>query len=296
MNDFNVGDKVKVTGDFAHGLEGEIVKIAPGTAEPRHKVAIEYYAGEHYAQIKTFWFGVDEIEKIETSETPEEVTDEFLDEFRISGSWYIAGPMASKENYNKEAFDKAATHLSEREDVNVILNPHDFQFNQDDKKGEHSHEWYMREDIPMLLECDTLALIDDWWNSRGAVTEAFVAFRAGIDVFELDLETGTLLKLTMENMPVSMIANDLVYGQRRYEYNHPLDNFSAIADRWNLTIGKKLSAEITMQDVALMMIDLKIARQIETPKADNLTDIVGYTEALWVANREQKHRDDDVDE
>ena len=72
---------------------------------------------------------------------------------------------------------------------------------------------------------------------------------------------------------------DRIAGQdRSRDYGHPRQNFQRIADLWDVYLANQPGDElrITPQDVAAMMILMKIARQQHTPKDDNLVDIAGY--------------------
>lgn len=65
--------------------------------------------------------------------------------------------------------------------------------------------------------------------------------------------------------------------ERQREYGSPQENFDNIATRWGLL----LDIPITSKQVALMMIDLKLARLNKTPDHhDSLVDIVGYAACL----------------
>lgn len=68
-------------------------------------------------------------------------------------------------------------------------------------------------------------------------------------------------------------ALKIVTKDRQNAYGTPEDNFSCIAGLWSAF----LSASITPQQVAVMMILLKIARAKATPSYwDNYVDIAGY--------------------
>ena len=72
---------------------------------------------------------------------------------------------------------------------------------------------------------------------------------------------------------------DAIAGEdRARDYGHPRDNFRRIADLWNAYVSHMPDDQpgITPEDVAAMMILMKIARQQHTPKDDNLVDIAGY--------------------
>lgn len=67
-------------------------------------------------------------------------------------------------------------------------------------------------------------------------------------------------------------AMGLVSGERQAAYGHPYDNFLATAKLWSVILGM----EVTPQQVALCMVQLKVARELNTSKRDNLVDAIGY--------------------
>jgi hypothetical protein len=69
-----------------------------------------------------------------------------------------------------------------------------------------------------------------------------------------------------------------IIDNRQRDYGEPADNLRRIAEIWSVQLGRKLCAEITPRDVAMMMIGLKLAREVNTPKRDNCVDIAGYAE------------------
>lgn len=87
-------------------------------------------------------------------------------------------------------------------------------------------------------------------------------------------------------------AAALVGGERQRDYGHPLDNFTRIARYWNAQIAEKLvpGCEITPEDVGSMMVGLKLAREINTPKRDNLVDGAGYLYAMSLFEGERERR------
>lgn len=60
------------------------------------------------------------------------------------------------------------------------------------------------------------------------------------------------------------------------DYGDPSDTFADIASGWSVILGQPVSAH----EVGLMMIWLKIAREMGHSKRDNLVDIAGYAECL----------------
>jgi hypothetical protein len=68
-----------------------------------------------------------------------------------------------------------------------------------------------------------------------------------------------------------------VLEERRDDYGDPAEQFRAIADRWSITLGMP----VTPAQVALCMIDLKLARLAYDPRhADSVVDVIGYAALL----------------
>ncbi len=66
-------------------------------------------------------------------------------------------------------------------------------------------------------------------------------------------------------------------ADRHQIYGHPEDNFRRVADLWSVI----LDHSITVEDVALCLIALKIARLTESPNhRDSMVDIAGYAACL----------------
>ena len=68
-----------------------------------------------------------------------------------------------------------------------------------------------------------------------------------------------------------------VLEERRDDYGDPAEQFRAIADRWSITLG----TPVTPTQVALCMIDLKLARLAYDPRHfDSIVDVIGYAVLL----------------
>jgi len=70
-------------------------------------------------------------------------------------------------------------------------------------------------------------------------------------------------------------ADRLICNDREEDYGDPHVNFAHIAERWS----QYMDVTIHPWQVALMMVDLKVARMASTraPHDDSLIDIAGYT-------------------
>ena len=68
-----------------------------------------------------------------------------------------------------------------------------------------------------------------------------------------------------------------VLEERRDDYGDAADQFLAIAARWSITLGMP----VTPAQVALCMIDLKLARLTYDPRhIDSVVDVIGYAALL----------------
>lgn len=77
-------------------------------------------------------------------------------------------------------------------------------------------------------------------------------------------------------------ADRITSGARQRDYDHPLPNHERIAAFWRAHLKGKYGIEVplTPEDVAWMMIYLKAARDMHTPRRDNLVDTAGYARCL----------------
>ena len=78
-------------------------------------------------------------------------------------------------------------------------------------------------------------------------------------------------------------AHEIIYADREKTYGSPAKNLQVIADLWEAYLrGKGMwnddSNGLFAEDVALMMVLMKVARLCNTPDhRDSLVDICGYT-------------------
>ena len=73
-------------------------------------------------------------------------------------------------------------------------------------------------------------------------------------------------------------AGQAVDGDRGRFYGHPADNHGNTAAFWTEYIERKygLVVALTARDVCMLMVLLKVSRDANRPKRDNLVDICGY--------------------
>lgn len=209
---------------------------------------------------------------------------------------YISGPMTGYPDCNFAAFHGAAERLA-RAGWKVFNPAENFGGRKDLPR-----EAYLRLDLAMLAQCEAIALLPGWEDSRGAKLEYAVARELGCEVID------AVTLLPMENAPTPSIglhrlrlaepppdesildeAKRITEGVRRAEYGAPADDFARAAYMWTGILARKLrdGQAITAMDIPLCMIAIKLARQSHFHKRDNLVDIAGYARtAAMVAGEE----------
>lgn len=174
----------------------------------------------------------------------------------------------------------------------------------------HDHDFWMKQDLPILRACTKLVvlMLPGWLESRGVADEVKLArelglriewhrYDASMDEYAINLWTlGQLWDphpFTPKETPKETIlqeAQRLVHGDRGAAYGHPLDNFTQTAELW----AAILETPVTAEEVALCMIAVKISRQCNAPKRDNVVDIAGYAETLQMTIEERARRGETI--
>lgn len=90
---------------------------------------------------------------------------------------YISGPMTGIADFNFPSFNKAASEL--RAKGHTVINPAEKQ-----DEGNPDMTWYdyMRQDIRMMMDCDTIFMLPGWSCSKGAKIEWSLAVALGFEV------------------------------------------------------------------------------------------------------------------
>jgi hypothetical protein len=88
------------------------------------------------------------------------------------------------------------------------------------------------------------------------------------------------------NETVTQEADRLVSGDRGSSYGHPLDDFCKTAVLWGVILKKRITAE----EVAKCMSQVKVSRELNKHKRDNLVDECGYVKCLDMVIEERARR------
>ncbi len=79
-------------------------------------------------------------------------------------------------------------------------------------------------------------------------------------------------------------AAELVHGERQDDYGHPAHDFACTADLWSAWLRRKYLLpdewKLEAEDVGWLMVLLKLSREANASKHDNLVDAAGYLETV----------------
>lgn len=185
---------------------------------------------------------------------------------------YIAGPMTGYPGFNYSTFHAAAEEW--RKEGWEVLNPAE-NFDGDTSK---QYREYIRADLGMLQQAEAIAFLPGWETSKGATFECDVAAMLGLEMYDAVL----MCRLRMESPLLE--AHRLVHGVRGADYGHPIEDYRRTGRMWGAILGVP---DIDPRLCCLMMAAMKVSREVNKHKRDNLTDLAGYAEcADMVAQRQ----------
>lgn len=190
---------------------------------------------------------------------------------------YLAGPMRGYDQFNFPAFHEATKVL--RKAGFDVLSPaeHDedngFDPSLNSLEGFNMEEAF-RWDVECVLSCECVVVLPGWEKSSGASLEVAIARAIGTPVRAYP----SLDKVEPMKVPESIAqeAHRLVNGDRQACYGHPADDFARTAALWNGAFGW----QVRPQDVGIAQVLVKVSREMNAHKRDNLVDIAGYAATL----------------
>lgn len=184
---------------------------------------------------------------------------------------YLAGPISDTAHRNEKSFEVAKEIV---EDYGYeAVSPLDFD--KEINLSEHTWSDLLRRDLKLLADCDIIALLPGWEESKGAQLEYQTAVGLDLITKEVDLNAKVLVDHEPDKTDEDTIlteAQRLVYGPREADYGHPYNDYTKTAALWSAI----LETEVTAKEAALCMVAVKISREVHRPKRDNLVDIAGY--------------------
>lgn len=94
----------------------------------------------------------------------------------------------------------------------------------------------------------------------------------------MDETTATSSQPDPERIQVLREAASLITGDREQEYGSPRDNFGRSADLINARFAHKFKdgESFSPSDIAMLMLLMKVARSVQSPKRDTFVDMAGY--------------------
>lgn len=194
--------------------------------------------------------------------------------------FYLCGPMTGLPGYNYDEFNRIATRLR-KIGYNVVNPAENFGGSATEERS-----LYLRAAVAQVAAADGVVVLKGWEDSRGARLEVALAREIGIPV----INESTMQTAHAEPIAETVLqeAQRLVHGDRGAAYGHPLDDYSRTAKIWSAIIG----AEVTPEQAILCMIGVKLSRECNKHKRDNLTDTCGYAECLSMVHDERLRRQD----
>lgn len=200
-------------------------------------------------------------------------------------SLYLSGPMTGVPKNNFPAFQAAAMKL--RAQGWLVMSPAESGL-----MG--TREDYMRHDIALILQCDAIVVLPGWENSEGCLVELAVAAAIGVPAYLLEeflQDRHAALPLGSERQAIAVVeesvcqeADRLVSVDRQADYGHPYWDFQKTAAMWSTIFGVAIEPE----QVGLAMICVKISRELNKHKHDNLVDICGYAKTIELVNEKRQ--------
>ena len=194
------------------------------------------------------------------------------------GYWYLASPYSNYE----QGLDKANEHVCQvaasliAEGLPIycpIAHTHSIAMHGNLDPCMHD-QWLSLDKCFEKHAAGIIVVQMPGWEKSFGVSQEIRWFReSGRPVLLLSWELPEIEDILDE-------AKRIVSGPRRRDYDHPLPNHQRIAALWQSYLDIRKPGDLRPDDIAMMMILLKIAREVYTPKRDNMVDVCGYASCI----------------
>lgn len=198
---------------------------------------------------------------------------------------YLAVPYSHPDPKIREAryhaANRAAYRLMQRGDI--VFSPISHSHPIEVESGViGDHEFWAKQDDAFQGRATSVAvlMIDGWKESRGVQREIQIAKETGMEVEYLDPKFGDPI-FTPKRKTAFEMAAEITAGERKADYGDAYDNCSRIAQIWSAIFNHTVTARQVIQ----CMIGVKLSRDANRPKQDNLTDVIGYAK---IADEDQR--------
>lgn len=207
--------------------------------------------------------------------------------------------MSGYPEYNFPLFRKTAEKL--RQHFDHVIDP------SENFDGDRTLErkLYMRVDAKHVLDADAIVFLPGWSESVGCNLEAFLAQQLELPAFLYDESFPQLIKPTTiepirmpyaadhsigKNLSILQEAEILTTSTRRATYGHPLDDYTRVSDVLSELFKHKLKERFVAEEMPMIMIVIKLSRELYCHKRDNRVDIAGYANVLELIVNERAKR------
>lgn len=216
-------------------------------------------------------------------------------------SVYLAGPMRGHPNNNIAAFRDAAVELRERglEVVSPVELDDEAGFDHTENEiTADQYDEFLKRDVVRILsdDIDALVMLPGWELSKGAALEVHVSRELGRLVFSYP--DGEQIKRPTEYQPPSdenilEEADRLIGDSGQAGRGHPYDDFVRTARIFTSALDGYLKpgAEVQPWHIPLLMIGVKISRQVNNPTRRGWRNIAGYARTGEMVDEELARRE-----
>jgi len=205
---------------------------------------------------------------------------------------YLSGPIS---NGGTATLEERTANVEASYDPHLYLTQHGVSVINPmlthfvDPTGVLDHATWLSSDYEIIAKCDCLLRLPG--ESSGADAEVEFAQRKGIPVY-YSVDSVLLANEPVEKVSALTEAMEVAGQSRSRDYGHPLENHQRIANLWNAYMEGRNdpSSPLEAEEVAWMMVLLKVAREQHTHKHDSLVDVCGYVRCIELMHEKRAEK------